>query len=142
MNINIKDNVLIINFKGDKNKMNEILDPISNLYEGLVIGRIGHNFPSEFIPKSHILYQYKYKCSYVIGIYRHEDLAHELLHAKFYLDSQYKNKIIDEWNNLEVKQRLWITNFLKNIGYSDKVIIDEYQAYRYTEPDNFFGIKL
>jgi len=27
------------------------------------------------------------------------------------------------------------------MGYADKVIIDEYQAYRYSESANFFGIK-
>ena len=40
------------------------------------------------------------------------------------------------------KTREYLTQFLKRLGYSDKVIIDEYQAYRYTEPANFFGIKL
>ncbi len=142
MIISIKDNILIINFKGDRQKMNELLDPISNSYEGLIINRTGHNFPSEYIPVKHQLYKYKCKIKYVVGVYRTTDLAHELLHAKFYLEPEYKNKIIGEWNELESEKRLSITNFLKKLGYSDKVIIDEYQAYRYSEPENFFGIKL
>lgn len=142
-NIIIKDKILILNFNGDKNKMNNMLDKISNNYEGVIIGRSGHNFPSIYIPeKNHFLSQYKNNCDYVIGIYNHNSLSHELLHAKFYLDSNYKNKIINEWNELGEKKQIYITNFLTKLGYVNKVIIDEYQAYRYTEKDNFFGIKL
>lgn len=139
----IKNDILIVNFKGDKNKMNEILDPISNEYEGIILGRIGHNFPSNFIPKNnHILSKYKFKCKYVIGFYKIKDLAHELLHARYYLDSEYKSNIDKEWNNLDSVKKEYLIKFLKKLGYSDKVLVDEYQAYRYSEPNNFFGIKL
>jgi len=47
-----------------------------------------------------------------------------------------------EWDALETNQRETITVFLKKCGYSDKVLLDEYQAYRYTEAPNFFGILL
>jgi hypothetical protein len=43
---------------------------------------------------------------------------------------------------MDPKKRDYITKFLKRLGYSDKVIMDEYQAYRYSEKPNFFGIKL
>ncbi len=124
--------------------MNNLLDPISNNYEGIINNRLGHNFPSEFIPKNHkTLGNYKNKCKYVIGSCDANTLKHELLHAKYYVDCDYRNKINNEWNNeLNDYQRIHITNFLKKMGYSDKVIIDEYQAYRYTESSNFFGIKL
>lgn len=142
MNISIKNDVLIIHFKGDKQKMNELLDPISNVYEGVIINREGHNFPSSLIPKSHMLFKYKTQCKYVIGIFHHNSLQHELLHAKYYIDCEYKKHIVNEWNNLEPNIKTHIYTFLKSMGYDDKVIIDEYQAYRYTEKPNFFGIKL
>jgi len=102
IDIKLKDDILIVNFKGNLNLMNMSLDLISNKYEGIIKNRIGHNFPSEFIPQNHFLFKYKSECKYVIGIYNKKDLAHELAHAKFYLDSNYKNKIIEEWNNFDI----------------------------------------
>jgi hypothetical protein len=58
------------------------------------------------------------------------------------MDRQYKAKIDNEWKNLTLKIRQHITNFLKRLGYGANVYIDEYQAYRYTERANFFGIKI
>lgn len=142
MNITIKNDILIIHFKGNKQKMNEILDPISNVYEGTIINREGHNFPSSLIPKTHILFKYRSQCKYVVGIFHHNSLQHELLHAKYYIEEAYRKKIIDEWSNLRPDIRKHIYKFLKSMGYSDEVIIDEYQAYRYSEKDNFFGIKI
>jgi hypothetical protein len=43
---------------------------------------------------------------------------------------------------MEVSKKNKIITFLKNLGYNDKVLIDEYQAYRYSEKDNFFGVDL
>ncbi len=140
--IRLKNDILIVNFKGKLNLMNLSLDSISDKYEGILKKRIGHNFPSEYIPSNHFLSEYKSLCKYVIGIVNQKDLAHELAHAKFYLEPDYKNKIINEWNNFDKQTQTYLYNFLKKLGYSDNVIIDEYQAYRYTESDNFFGIKL
>jgi hypothetical protein len=140
--LSLKNDILVVNFKGDKLLMNKILDPISNNYEGIIVNREGHNFPSTFIPKNHPLYKFKDKCKYVIGVYHHNSLSHELLHAKFFIDQKYKQNIINEWEQLEPHIRKHIHSFLKKMGYQDNVIIDEYQAYRYTEKNNFFGIKL
>ena len=139
----VKDNVLILNFKGNKVKMNELLDPISNAYEGPLANREGHNFPVDAIPVKHPqLGKYRSQCAYVIGIYSTRSLNHELLHAKYYLDSSYRAKITAEWAALpEITQR-HIFQFLRRLGYSEDVLLDEYQAYRYTEPSNFFGVKL
>ncbi len=142
MRIKIENQVLIIHFEGNKSKMNTILDPISNAYEGVLNNREGHNFPSSYIPKSHILHKYKDQCTYVIGVYNGKSIAHELLHARFYMDISYKNRIIQEWNELSATKRDYLVSFLKRLGYSDSVLIDEYQAYRYSEAPNFFGIKL
>jgi len=139
----IKDKVLILNFKGNKVKMNTLLDPISNAYEGPLANREGHNFPVTAIPVKHPqLAKYRSQCGYVIGIYSTKSLAHELLHAKYHLDSSYRAKITAEWLSLPESTRAHIFQFLRRLGYSEQVLLDEYQAYRYTEAPNFFGIKL
>jgi hypothetical protein len=136
--------VMIVNFMS-KERMNELLAPISNMYEGsLKQNREGHNFPSFYVPREHVLYKHiesAANCAYVIGVYNPLALQHELLHARFYADSAYKEHIINEWNNLDEDVRDDITKFLKRLGYRDSVIIDEYQAYRYTEKSNFFGVQ-
>ncbi len=139
--IKVENKILIVRFKS-KDFMNQVLDSLSNEYEGVLTNRQGHNFPSCYIPdKSHLLSPYKSKCAYVIGMYNADGMAHELLHAKYYMDLTYRNKIHKEWVELSDKHRTHITQFLKSMGYSDKVLIDEYQAYRYSESANFFGIK-
>ena len=139
--IKIDNQILILRFKS-KTDMNQLLDPLSNEYEGELNNREGHNFPSKFIPdKSHLLSPHKKSCAYVIGMYNASGVTHELLHAKYYVDSNYRDSINKEWTELSGKHRAHITQFLKALGYADKVIIDEYQAYRYSEPANFFGIK-
>jgi hypothetical protein len=142
MRITVKNNILIVHFNGNKNKMNELLDIISNNYEGIIKNREGHNFPSQFIPKNHLLSKYINECKYVIGIYNNKDIKHEMLHAKYYIDKDYYQKINKEWNEIEPNIKEYLTKFLKKLGYSESVIIDEYQAYRYSESDNFFGIKI
>ena len=123
--------------------MNESLAPISNVYEGaLKQNREGHNFPSSYITNEHQLYKYiAPNCVYVIGVYTPLSLQHELLHARFYADFDYRQQIHNEWNSLSETIKNHITSFLKRLGYKDEVIIDEYQAYRYTEKSNFFGIR-
>ena len=142
MKIFLKNNILIVNFVGNKENMNRLLDPISNNYEGTMKNREGHNFPSNYIPEDHLLTSYKNQCKYVIGIYHPKSIAHELLHAKYFMENDYREKIKREWNELPESTRNYLTNFLKKLGYSEKVWIDEYQAYKYSEPSNFFGVKL
>lgn len=135
--------VLIFHFS-TKERMNESLAPISNAYEGaLKQNREGHNFPSSYIPKEHALYKHIHSnCVYIIGVYTPLSLHHELLHARYYADSEYKEQIHNEWNSLSDVVKNHITLFLKRLGYRDDVIIDEYQAYKYTEKPNFFGIRI
>lgn len=135
--------VLIFHFS-TKERMNESLASISNSYEGsLKQSREGHNFPASYIPKEHQLYKHiSPTCVYVIGVYTPLSLQHELLHARFFADSEYKQQICNEWNNLSDSVKNHIILFLKRLGYRDDVLIDEYQAYRYTEKSNFFGVRL
>lgn len=129
-----------------KSRMNETLSKISNNYEGVLKQeREGHNFPVTFVPRDHEIYKHiepHPSCIYVVGIYNPLSLRHELLHAQFYGDPLYRRQVINEWNMLPENTREHITNFLKRLGYSQEVIIDEYQAYKNTEKPNFFGIRL
>jgi hypothetical protein len=124
--------------------MNELLSDISDMYEGeLRQIREGHNIPASAIPKSHPIYTLlKPDCVYVIGCYNSNSLQHELLHAQFYADHVYRDRIQREWESLPSAIQTHIIHFLKRLGYPDSVILDEYQAYRYSEKPNFFGIRI
>jgi hypothetical protein len=135
--------LLIIRFN-NKSLMNTTMSKISERYEELSINAEGHNFPASYVTKSDKIYDFikANKIEYVIGVYNFKSIQHEKLHAKYYLDENYKNKIDNEWQQLDERIRNHIIIFLKKLGYCDKVLIDEYQAYRYTEKNNFFGVKL
>lgn len=137
------DNKLLIIRFNNKLLMNSILSEISERYEGLLKNAEGHNFPASYIRKSDKIYDFvkKNKIEYIIGVYNFKSIQHEKLHAKYYLDENYKTRINKEWEELDEIIRNKIIIFLKKLGYCDKVLIDEYQAYRYTEKNNFFGIK-
>jgi hypothetical protein len=142
--IDKNDQRLLIIRYDSKIKMNNDLSKISERYEDLTISAEGHNFPASFVDKKDIIYDFvqKNKIEYIIGVYNSKSIQHERLHAKYFLDPIYKNKIDNEWYELDDNKRKKITYFLKKLGYCDKVIIDEYQAYRYTEKNNFFGVNL
>jgi hypothetical protein len=142
MKLTLKNEILILHFEGKKSKMNELLDPISNRYEGPLVNREGHNFPADYIPVGHLLSSYKSKCKYVIGLYNTKSLNHELQHAKYYLDANYRAEVQKEWSLLSPEHKDHITKFLTKLGYRNDVHLDEYQAYRATEPRNFFGVYL
>lgn len=144
LEINRRDKrILVIRFDS-RREMNERLDRISNRYEGEMKNREGHNFPVEYIEESDDLYGYVRKngIRYVIGVYNGLSVRHEELHARYYLDEDYRRKIEREWEEMEEGKREYIMKFLGRLGYSERMMIDEYQAYRYSEKDNFFGIKI
>ena len=126
MNYEIDKNdyrLLIVRFN-NKITMNNALSKISKRYEQIETIAEGYNFPASFVEKNK-----KNKIEYVIGIYSGKSFQHEKLHAKYFLDDEYKKKIDKEWEELDETKRNKIIAFLKKLGYCDKVIIDEYQAY-------------
>jgi len=141
--IDKEDNRLLILRFADRKTMNNALSKISQRYEQMEAVAEGYNFPAEVVEKTDEIYDFvkKNKIAYIIGVYSGKSIQHERLHAKYYLDEEYKKKIDDEWAEMDVKKREKIADFLKRLGYCDKVIVDEYQAYRYSEKSNFFGIK-
>ena len=134
--------LLIIRYK-NKAVMNKELSPISERYEGLSGALEGHNFPASYVQPGDSIYDMvqKHHIQYVIGIYHVHSLPHEKLHAKYYLDATYKKKIDEEWAQLDDVKRNKIIQALTKMGYTEKVWMDEYQAYRYSEKANFFGFK-
>lgn len=70
---------------------------------------------------------------YVIGVVKGDDstLAHELAHARFYLDTSYRDKITSILNASTQLEPLK-THLLAE-SYHPKVLIDEIQAYLLTD---------
>lgn len=72
-----------------------------------------------------IFYKYKKDCVYVILEYI---MGNQLL-TNYYMRNFIWIYFTKEWNI----KRNYLIIFLKRSGYSDSVLIDEYQAYRYSE---------
>lgn len=156
-NVVIVDNVAQFQFN-NINTMTRYIDPISTYIEGNTKDtRIGHNFSIENFWKyvSSLKIQTK-EISELINLVKKQEVQyiiayingdiqtkkHELQHAKFHIDIQYRQTIYDKWNSLNMKTQNHIVSFLKRLGYPDDVLIDEFQAYYMTEKQNFFGIKI
>jgi hypothetical protein len=117
---------------------------ICDAYEGSLPKRIGFNLPMEFIRKTNPTHSLlKYKAKYVIA-YKKGDIVtkkHELQHAKFYLDEAYRNQVITLWNSFSTSFQQKITGCLQKMKYPDnpRILLDEFQAYYFTEKPHFFG---
>ncbi len=122
---------------------------IADGYEGHIPNRIGFNFPMSYIKmhhKKHALLQYESKADYII-VYRKGDVntkRHELQHAKYGMDKEYRVKVAHVWYSLDSETRDRIKAILLKMKYPDReeILIDEFQAYYFTEKDNFFGVTL
>jgi len=127
------------------------LEEIADMYEGKIDNRIGINFPMDIAMK----YSGKGKdnidkfkdAKYVIVYKKGDKLTkgHEMMHAKYYMDDKYKEKVKDMWHSMKDRSRLKVIEMLKKMGYpedKDDILIDEFQAYYYTEKKNFFGKNL
>jgi hypothetical protein len=77
--------------------------------------------------------------SYLIGTSRNSDeddqakyrgyMLHECTHAMFFIDEEYRNSCTKLIETAPVELKDQLTSALKKIGYPDKVIVDEIQAY-------------
>lgn len=153
--------VLVLEFCNQQ-LMSECLEDVSTFFEGkTTIMRIGHNFPvsklKEFVrhcsktrtvkpPFVEVLDNLASACAcvYVVAHVRGDihTKRHELQHAKYHINLEYKASVDRFWNSLDTHARDKITHFLCKLGYPQHVIIDEFQAYYFTEKPNFFGITL
>ncbi len=139
------------------------LEGAACLYEGATsTTRQGINFPREIWEKWYKAVPAKERTAvhkqldqalkgdpgirYIIA-YRQGDVQtrkHELQHAKYSLDTEYKARADALWAKLTEDQRKVISAFLNRLGYPPHVHLDEFQAYYSTEakPETFFGVKL
>lgn len=143
MKIEEKDGVLHLVYDQVKDIPADILQ-IGSAYEGDIPGRIGWNFPMDFIrthfPRHALL---KHKADYVI-IYQKGDIQtkkHELQHAKYHMDAAYQATVRALWDSFSHTFQKKVTILLRNMKYPNDphILLDEFQAYYFTERPSFFG---
>jgi hypothetical protein len=141
----IEDRILHGMYEKKEGIPDEVL-AIANEYEGKIPNRIGFNFPMSFvrsINKNHSILRYESDAEYVI-VYRNGDLQtkrHELQHAKYGMKEEYRKEVKQLWDSLTTKERDRITAMLVTMRYPNReeILLDEFQAYYFTEKPNFFG---
>ena len=146
MKFNIIDRVLHIIYNQKDIKSHELqnIREIARIYENTDISTfIGYNFPIKFVPSTSFLYKYNKHVDYII-VYKDGDVKmkeHELCHARFYMDKDYKESIYLLWNSIKHTSKQYILDMLLRMKYRNDIdiLIDEFQAYYYTENPNFFG---
>jgi hypothetical protein len=126
--------------------MEECLGGFSTASEGFVPERIGHNIPMSVIHsymktggKKNVAESMAYNLickslpdvEYVIGYIRGdtETRCHEYQHAKYFFSKEYRVRVQRRWESLSERARQKYTLQLKEWGYSDEVLVDEFQAY-------------
>ena len=139
----VKDRILHVVY--DKTcKLPEDIENIASFYEGSVKGRVGFNFPMKVAiesRKSSCVIGYKDKADYVI-VYKKGDVItklHELQHAKFFMDASFRQEVELLWSRFSERFKERAVKMLKKMNYPDHVLLDEFQAYYFTESSNFFG---
>jgi hypothetical protein len=63
---------------------------------------------------------------YVIGLYRQDDLVHELAHALFFMNRTYRRAVLAAMREYDTRA---VARHLSSLGYHDRVLDDEVQAY-------------
>lgn len=114
---------------------------LADEYEGKINNRIGFNFP---ISKNSNKLIEKYPDILYVIVYKKGDILtkiHEELHAKYYIDDEYKNKVKNIWDSLTKESKKKVFDMLEKMKYpkDEKILIDEFQAYFFSEKKNFFG---
>lgn len=139
----IKDKILHITYNKKEDILKEIIE-IANVYEGEIRDRIGFNFPISFIkkhyPKSKLL---SYNAEYII-VYQKKDIQtkkHELQHALYALNESFRSEVLSLWNSFPLSYQQKINSLLLKMNYpnNSEILLDEFQAYYFTEKPNFFG---
>ena len=143
----VKDRVLHVVYDS-KVSLPDDIEKIASFYEGHVAGRVGFNFPMKVVneyksraKKDTCVSAYAEKADYVI-VYKKGDIItkkHELQHAKFFMDSSFQEEVALLWKRFSTRFQERATNMLKKMNYPDHVLLDEFQAYYFTESSNFFG---
>lgn len=110
------------------------LDDLGTLYEGYIENRIGVNLPMKVLKAVLPSHRFcAYDADYIICYPtwdRGQTKRHELYHAKYYMDADYRKRVHKEWENLSDLEREKIQKKLSGMGYEPVVHIDEWQAYK------------
>lgn len=148
MNILVSERILHLIITNEKKCQNEMktIREIASEYEGDIKNRIGFNFPFKNIKnitKNKLFQPYVFLVDYVI-VYKKGDVLtkkHELLHAKYFMDESYRKDIKKLWNNLDTLFQKTVLEMLKKMNYGENMnlLMDEFQAYYFSEQANFFG---
>lgn len=104
------------------------------------MGRVYHALP-DLSREEKMIYKRAQKYRYLIAYVNDEDLAHEMQHAKYYLNLDYRKRVERVWLRMDGGLRGGIERFLSGLGYNETVYMDEFQAYLMTEPASFFRMK-
>jgi vacuolar-type H+-ATPase subunit E/Vma4 len=123
------------------------LEPIAEKYEGKINGRYGFNFPFNIIKSVNIKSKLiniitKYNDAQYIVVYKKGDVMtkkHELQHAKYYIDNEFRESVKKLWDSFDSKYKTKVISMLQKMGYPEHVMLDEFQAYYFTEKPNFFN---
>jgi hypothetical protein len=149
MSFKIEENILHIEYDSAK-KIPDYIYEIADEYEGKIKNRLGFNFPMKFAldfskKKNKKAFDLlgKIDAKYVI-VYKKGDVLtkkHEMCHAKYALDLSYQEKVKQLWNSLSTSYKDNVIKMLKKMNYPEntEILIDEFQAYYYTEKKGFFG---
>ena len=67
---------------------------------------------------------------------------HELLHARYAMDPTYRQQVMTLWKSLSLAHQTKVLRVLRDLQYPEReeLLVDEFQAYYFTEPSRFFGI--
>ena len=145
-----KDRVLHIVFSEKDvgtSHMKEIVD-IADMYEGHVGHRQGFNFPMKIVRsfvknKKSVFSPYVNTSEYVIS-YKDGDVLtkkHELQHAKYFIDQTFSREVKELWDSFPSSYQKGVIGMLLRMGYPNEanILLDEFQAYYFTEKPFFFG---
>ena len=143
MTFRIKDRVLHFIYQ-HLSEVPDFIITVCDAYEGSIKNRIGFNFPMSVVkqidPKSTLL---SYEADYFIG-YQERDIMtkrHELQHAKYHMDPIFQGEVKKLWESFSLSfQKRTIQQLIKmNYPNNPDILLDEFQAYYFTEKPNFFG---
>lgn len=137
--------ILHLEVEKDLSEIPSSVKAVFDTYEGELKGRIGCNAPMDFIrslDKKHPFFSPYFEDADYVILYRKGDILtkkHELQHAKYHMDTQFRLQVLHLWETFPEKRRNQIVSMLKKMNYADEVLLDEFQAYYYTEKEGFFG---
>jgi hypothetical protein len=122
----------------------DIVNKVCDAYEGPIKDRIGFNFPMSIVkqvdPTSVLL---SYDADYFIGYQKRDILTkrHELQHAKYYMDSAFQKEVHELWSSFSSTFKMRVQKQLIQMNYPNNptILLDEFQAYYFTEKTHFFG---